>query len=128
MAALDGDAVGHDLVRGSAPVMTTKDLLLEVYHDMKFVRPAVEGLLAAGLVGRVDLLERDGDRRAAVGLTADLVGRVDAIEDRHEEIDARGVERRRLGDLSARTLGAIVIASNFLLGIVVLLVNSAKGA
>jgi hypothetical protein len=91
----------HDEVRGSAPVMSTKDLLLEVYRDMKFVRPALEGLLAAGLVARVEELERDKLAR-----------------------ESAGVERRRIGDLSTRTLAAVVLVSNCLVGLAVVVMNA----
>lgn len=57
MSSQDGE------LRGSAPVLTTKDIVLELYHDMKVVRPAVERLEAAGIITRVELLEqRERDR------------------------------------------------------------------
>lgn len=46
-----------DDVRGSTPVMSTKDLLLEVYHDVKLMRPALETLILADLPRRVLALE-----------------------------------------------------------------------
>ena len=55
-----------DDVRGSSPVMTTKDLLLEVYHDMKIVRPIVESYVKENFPVRVLNLERDRDTREAV--------------------------------------------------------------
>lgn len=46
--------------------MSTKDIVLELYHDMKAVRPAVEALVAAGIVQRIELLEqRDRDEDTA---------------------------------------------------------------
>lgn len=112
-----------DELRGSAPVMSAKDLLLEVYKDMKFVRPALEGLLAAGLIARVEGLELEFERRKAAGLKEDLVHRVELLEDEHLQKAARVLERRRIGDISARTLAALILVSNFVLGVVVFLVN-----
>lgn len=75
-------------VRGSAPAMSTKELLLDLYHDMKFVRPAVEAIQAEALPTRV--------RR---------------IETRHTAEDARAQERSRLGSLSNKALVAIVLVT-----------------
>lgn len=114
---------GEEL-RGSAPVMSARDLLLEVYHDMKFVRPALEGLLAAGLVARVEALERDHiarDERG--GAPLEIVHRVNSLEDWKSDVDAAGVERRRIGDISGRTLATLILVSNFVLGMVVMFVN-----
>jgi hypothetical protein len=83
--------------------MSARDLLLEVYRDMKFVRPALENLLSAGLVTRVEALEQDRIER-----------------------EAHGVERRRIGDLSARSLAFIIMASNFVLGLIIMFVNLLK--
>ena len=93
-----GQAV--DEVRGSMPVMTTKDLLLEVYHDMKFVRPAVEGLLAAGVIGRIESLERD---RLVITTARD--------------------ERGRIGSLTNRGLVVVILVTQFLVGLVVAFSN-----
>lgn len=89
-----------DDVRGSSPAMSAKDLLLELYHDMKVVRPAVEALQAEGLPTRVRL-----------------------IETRHTAEDARTQERSRLGGLSNRALGMLVLAGNFILAIWVAVAN-----
>jgi len=114
---------GQDL-RGSAPVMSARDLLLEVYHDMKFVRPALENLLSAGLVARVEAIERDHvERDGRGGAPVDLVQRVENAEHYIEQAKAAGIERRRIGDLSARTLAFVVMASNFVLGLIVMFVN-----
>lgn len=112
-----------DDLRGSAPAMSTKDLLLEVYKDMKFVRPAVEGLLAAGVVARIEALERDDATAKAAGVNDDLVKRVAALEKQNEEDLAAGRERRRIGDLTNRTIAAVVLVSNFVLGAIVMFVS-----
>ena len=87
-------------VRGSAPVMSTKDLLLELYHDMKFVRPAVESLLAAGVVARIERLE-----------VANL-----AVQNAKEE-------RSRIGNLTNKSAIFVILVANFLCAAVVVLVN-----
>lgn len=111
----------YDDVRGSSPVMTTKDLLLEVYRDMKFVRPAVEGLLAAGVVARIEAVERDDLAREAAGLNAELVHRVEVLEDVGRASGAAGLERRRLGDLSARSIALFIVVANFAIGFLIAL-------
>ena len=117
--------VGHDEeLRGSAPAMTTKDLLLEVWRDMKFVRPAVEGLIAAGLIQRVEAIERDHvarDERG--GSPPELVERLEALEAWHDDLESRGLERRRIADISGRTLALVIVVSNFVLGAVIVLLN-----
>lgn len=50
-ASVDGD------LRGSAPVFTAKDLLREIYDDMKILRPQVASLVEADLPRRVRSLE-----------------------------------------------------------------------
>lgn len=44
-------------IRGSAPVFTTKELLQEIYHDMKILRPQVTSLVEANLPQRVREIE-----------------------------------------------------------------------
>lgn len=113
-----------DDVRGSAPVMSSKDLLLELYHDMKVVRPAVEALVSANLPARVTALEVDhAIRDARGGAPETLVERVARLEDGVQDAKAASVERRRLGEFSTKTLAAIVLASNFILGLWVAIAN-----
>lgn len=116
-------AMSGDELRGSAPVMSTKDLLIEVYRDMKFVRPAVEGLLAAGVVARIEALERDDLTAKALGINENLITRVAVLENINENKVAAGAERRRLGDLTNKGIAIIVLVSNFVLGAIVLLAN-----
>lgn len=56
------EQVTTDDLRGSSPAMSTKDLLLEVYRDMKFVRPAVEALQEAKLPERINAVESWQDK------------------------------------------------------------------
>jgi hypothetical protein len=44
-------------IRGSAPVFNTKELLREIYDDMKILRPQVTSLVDANLPARVLALE-----------------------------------------------------------------------
>lgn len=90
----------HDELRGSAPAMTTKDLLLEVYHDMKFVRPAVEALQGECLPARVDVLEKDKITR-----------------------DAAWRERQRLGGISNKALLSAILVGQFALAVWVAVAN-----
>lgn len=92
-----------DDIRGQSSAMSTKDLLLELYHDMKFVRPAVEGLLAAGLATRIEVLERDR-----------LV------------LSTAKTERNRIGDMTNKTIVIIVLVSNFVLGLVISIANNLR--
>jgi hypothetical protein len=112
-----------DELRGSAPMMSAKDLLLEVYRDMKFVRPAVENLLAAGVVARIDVLERDAIAARSAGVNNDLVHRVSVLEDEAQNRVAAGVERRRLADFSNKTIVLVVLVSNFVVGGLIALIN-----
>lgn len=52
-------------IRGSAPVFNTKELLREIYLDMKVLRPQVTSLVEADLPRRVSKLE------AAIGRLAE---------------------------------------------------------
>lgn len=118
-----------DDFRGSAPVMSSKELLLEVYHDMKIIRPAVEALMQADLVRRVGSLELDhATRDAAGGAPTTLVSRVTALEDKEEARTSASLERRRISDLSGRAIAAVVITSNFVLGLVVMFANLLQNA
>lgn len=115
----------HDTedVRGSSPVMSAKDLLLEVYRDMKMVRPAVEALQAAAVVARIETLERAALAAQALGLNERLVQRVGDLENINEAKLAANLERRRLGDLTNKTIAIIVLVSNAFLGAIVLIGN-----
>ena len=96
----NGDVTDSADVRGSAPVMSTKDLLLELYHDMKFVRPAVETLLAAGVVARIERLEVA-----------------------HIAAQTAKEERSRIGNITNKTIVLVVLVTNFLVGLSVIVVN-----
>jgi hypothetical protein len=78
-----------DELRGSTPIMSTKDILLEVYNDMKFVRPAIEGLLAAQVIRRIEVLEKD------------MIVR-----------EASEMERHRVVEVSGKLIMSIVVISN----------------
>lgn len=78
--------------------MTQKDLLLDIYNDMKFVRPAVEAMQAEGLPVRVRI-----------------------IENRHLAEDSARQERSRIGGLSNKALGILVLIGNFALAAVVVI-------
>lgn len=93
--------VATEEVRGSAPVMTTKDLILELYADMKVVRPAVEALQSESLPSRIRI-----------------------IENRHLLEDGARNERGRLGSLSNKTLAVVVLVGNFLISAAVALAAS----
>ena len=110
-------------VRGSAPAMTTKDLLLEVYHDMKFVRPAVETLMAAGVVQRIEAIERSDVRLEASGVTAGLVDRVAALEQVNKDRGSAETERRRIGDLTNRSVVFAIVITNFIIGVLIAVSN-----
>lgn len=81
-------------------VMTNKDLILELYRDMKVVRPAVEALLAAGVIARIEKLEDERKTR-----------------------EAAGVERSRLGSLTNRGIAIFVVVGNFVIGSIVVIAN-----
>lgn len=112
-----------DELRGSAPVMSTKDILIEVYRDMKFVRPAVEGLLAAGVVARIEALEREDIAAKALGINDNLITRVAVLENINDNKVAADLERRRIGDLTNKGIAIIVLVSNFVLGTIVVFAN-----
>jgi hypothetical protein len=92
-------------LRGSAPMLTAKDLLKDLWDDMKFVRPAVETLLKADLLARIESLERD---RLVVS-TAHL-------------------ERARLGTLTNKAVVLIVVIANFFIGLAVVIANLVEHA
>lgn len=110
--------------RGSAPALSTRDLLLEVYHDMKVLRPAVEILVAANLPARVQALELDHAVRDAKDVSPERVStRLVALEGvNHDEKTVTGA-RKQIGDMSIRTLAGIVLAANFILGMWVAIAN-----
>jgi hypothetical protein len=87
-----------EAVRGSAPAMSTKDLLLEVYQDMKIIRPIVEHYVGENLPTRVRGLEQDRIVREAVS-----------------------VDRRHTLGMTNKALAAIILVSQFVLGIWVIL-------
>jgi hypothetical protein len=87
-------------LRGSTPVMTAKELLLELWADMKIVRPIAEEL-------------RD----------ADILTRVQALEQVERNRVAAQIERGRIGAITNKTIVAVVLVSNFLLGFTVMVVN-----
>lgn len=112
-----------DRLPPNSVAMTTKDLLLEVYHDMKFIRPAVQGLLDANLGARVAIIEADLAKRTASGLGPPLVTRVAALERYVSDEAVIGGERSRNADFSSKRLAAIILVANFLLGTSVVLAN-----
>lgn len=83
-------SAGEDM--DPSPVMTQRDLMLDLWRDMKFVRPAVESLLAANILTRIEKLEGDVAAR-----------------------ESAANERRRLGTLTNKTLGVIVLVGNFVI-------------
>lgn len=83
----------ENLTNGES-AMTVKALVLELYADMKAVRPAVETLLAANLANRLLILETDRLAR-----------------------EAAQVERKRIGTLTNKALGAIVLCGQFVLAV-----------
>lgn len=81
---------------------------------------------------RIRLIEEKGSNEAREAMAKaeiisieheELVRRVDAHDKRFAGQDSAGVERRRLGDLSGRALGIIILASNFVLGLLVFAAN-----
>jgi hypothetical protein len=117
-------AMASDDLRGSAPVMSARDLLLELYHDMKVVRPIAEELKRANLIDRVQALETDhAIRDAQGGMPLALVARVAALEDVNQDELA---EKRGVGKVlnwSNKTLAIVVLITNFVLGVWVTLAN-----
>jgi len=83
--------------------LTTKELLIEVYQDMKFVRPAVENLIATNVSYRLDVIEKELVR-----------------------IDAAKNERTRIGSFSVKAIGAIVLIGQFVSGVIYYLVQVAN--
>lgn len=89
-----------DDLRGSAPAMTSKDLLLDIYYDMKVVRPQVQMLVDQRLDARITILEnRERDEDAAKG------------------------ERHRLGTLTNKGIAIVILVSNFIVGAAVVVAN-----
>ena len=115
---------GTEDPRGSAPALSTRDLLLELYHDMKVVRPAVEMLVSANLPARVQALELDHAVRDAkeVGPQS-LASRLESLEDTRRDAKVVSGTRKQIGDMSIRTLAAIVVGANFVLGLWVAVAN-----
>lgn len=101
-----------DELRGSEPIMTSKSILLSLYHDMNIVRPAVERLMEAQLDTRVDALEQDRVIRDALGGTAPLVVRVAQLEASVTRNQNASQERSRLAGISNRVLAVIVVVVN----------------
>lgn len=115
---------GTEDPRGSAPALSTRDLLLELYHDMKVVRPSVEMLVAANLPSRVQALELDHAVRDAKGVGHERVAaRLESLEDTRRDAKVVSGARKQIGDMSIRTLAAIVVGANFVLGLWVALAN-----
>jgi hypothetical protein len=80
--------------------MTQKDMLLELYKDMKFVRPAVEALMNNNIVHRVEELEQYRTAR-----------------------EAANKERSRLGDVTNKGIVLTVLLTNFIVGLAVIIAN-----
>ena len=106
-----------DVLNPNAVALTTKELLIEVFHDMKFVRPAVEGLLAANIQHRLEAVEKELAYRNARGLSADLVARVEVLEAYHDDEESRAAERERIGSISGRAIAGIVLFGQALGGL-----------
>lgn len=74
---------------------------------------------------RIRTIETDGSQEARDALAATVVldGRVSTVE-KHIAADVNaGLERRRIGDLSTRTLAALILVSNFIIGVIVAVAN-----
>jgi hypothetical protein len=77
-----------DELRGSEPIMSSKAILLELWADMKVVRPAVERLQEEQLPKRIL-----------------------AIEQRHIAETAAERERGRLGTLTNKMLAGLILVT-----------------
>jgi hypothetical protein len=104
----------------SAPMMSAKAVLLELYHDMKIVRPIAEELQRADVVARLAAIETDhAIRDAQGGQPRSLVSRVEALEDINQDELAAGRAYKRVAHITNRTLAIVVVVANTILGLVV---------
>jgi hypothetical protein len=112
--------ISADDFNPGAPVMSAKALLLELYHDMKVVRPIAEEMHRANLINRVGAIETDhAIRDAQGGQPRTLVARVEALEDINQDELAAGRAYKRVAHITNRTLAVVVVIMNTLLGLVV---------
>jgi hypothetical protein len=112
--------ISADDFNPGAPVMSAKALLLELYNDMKVVRPIAEEMHRANLIARVGVIETDhAIRDAQGGQPRTLVARVEALEDINQDELAAGRAYKRVAHITNRTLAVVVVIMNTLLGLVV---------
>jgi hypothetical protein len=112
--------ISADDFNPGAPVMSAKALLLELYNDMKVVRPIAEEMHRANLIARVGVIETDhAIRDAQGGQPRTLVSRVEALEDINQDELAAGRAYKRVAHITNRTLAVVVVIMNTLLGLVV---------
>lgn len=86
--------MAEDELRGSTPVMTAKDLLLELWNDMKVVRPIAENLEQA-----------------------DIITRVERLEQRERDEDTTRAARGQMVNWTNKTLGIVVVLCTIFLSI-----------
>jgi hypothetical protein len=112
--------ISADDFNPGAPVMSAKALLLELYNDMKVVRPIAEEMHRSNIIARVGVIETDhAIRDAQGGQPRTLVARVEALEDINQDELAAGRAYKRVAHITNRTLAVVVVIMNTLLGLVV---------
>ena len=68
-----------DDLRGSTPILTAKDVLLEVRSDVREMRTAVDILVSQNLAERVTSIEKWQNRVIGLGAVGSLLGLVALI-------------------------------------------------
>lgn len=96
----------EDDIRGSSPILSTKELVLDIWRDVKEMKPAVTTLVAANLPSRVEAIED--------------VQKAEAIAKQ-----ARADQRARVISVSNKTLAVVILCGNFVLGLWVAYANLA---